>query len=136
MLLLRHRRLCCLVLRCLLLRPGRLRCPGLVGLGRLPLPAVTATWIVTVGVLAGTVAARLRLTARLITLACGAWVTAVPACLTGLSMDAAVPCPRLLWADRCEVRELPLVLRRGVIPLVFRRAIVLARPAATRSAGE
>jgi hypothetical protein len=124
-----------LVLRRLLIRPWRLPGPGLIGLGRLPLPAVTA------GVTAAaiTVAAR-RLTALRVARTGCARVAAVAARLSGLTLlaplPAAVPRPGLPGTDGGEVRELALVLRCGVIPLPLGHVVILTRPAATRSAGE
>jgi len=65
-------------------------------------------------------------------------ITAVVATrLTLLSaLPTAIPFPGLPGTDRCEVGELPLVLRNSVIPLPLRPVVVLTCPAATRSAGE
>ena len=124
-----------LVLRGLLIRPWRLPRPGLIGLGCLPLPGVAAARVTA----AITVAAR-RLTALRVARTGSARVAAVAARLGGLPLlrplPAAVPGPGLPWTDGGEVRELPLVLRCGVIPLPLGHVAFLTCPAATRSAGE
>jgi hypothetical protein len=136
-----RRLLRCLVLGRLLVRPGRLSRPALICLWRLRLPAVTAARITAAGVApaavlaAGIAAARLR-RARRVTRYRGARVVVVPTRLTRLSLPAAVPQARLARADGSEVRELALVLRCGVIPLLLGRVTAMTRPAATRSAGE
>jgi hypothetical protein len=56
--------------------------------------------------------------------------------LAELSLGAAVAFPRFPGTDRGEVRKLPLVSRRSVIPLVLGHVAFLTRPTATRSAGE
>jgi len=81
-----------------------------------------------------------RLTALRVARPGSARVAAVAARLAGLPLlpplPAAVPRPGLPWTDGGEVRELPLVWRRGVIPLPLRHVAFLTCPAATRSAGE
>ena len=64
-------------------------------------------------------------------------VLRVPAWLAWLAaLDAPVPVPGLSGSDRGQVRELPLVLRRGVIPLPLWHLAIVTCPAATRPTGE
>ena len=117
-------------------RPRRRPAPGLVGLRHLPLAAVTAA-LIAAAVPAGVTAARRSLSALRVTRTVGTLVTVVATRLTLLSaLPTAIPFPGLPGTDRCEVGELPLVLRSGVIPLPLRHVVGLTCPAATRSAGE
>jgi hypothetical protein len=143
--LLRRWLLRCLLLRCVLVWPRRLSAPPRLGL---PLAAVTAAlvipaWVAAASVLATAVAAAsLRLTAPWVARTAVTRIVAVPALLTGLSClarlapTAQILLPGSARADGSEVRELTLILRRGVIPLPCGLAIVLTCPAATRPAGE
>ena len=134
-----------LLLRRLLVWPRRLPAPGRLAL---TLAAVTAAlsvpaWVAAASVLPTAVAAAsLRLTASWVTKAAVTRIVAVPAlltrlgCLARLAPTAQILLPGSARADGGEVRELTLILRRGVIPLPCRLAIVLTCPAATRTARE
>ena len=115
-------------------------------LRRLRLPAVTAARVTAAAdILASAVtsvcrcltALRVARTGRARIAAVGTWVGGLTRLPLLPSLRAGVACPGLPGTDRGEVGKLPLILRRGVIPLpLLGHIAVLTRPAATRSAGE